>query len=143
MNDNSRAGSTLYELPLRIYYEDTDAAGIVYHANYLKFMERARTEWLRGLGYEQDELARYHGIAFVVRSAQLEYLAPARFNDELRVQTSVARLGRASIEFTQVIVDQTERSLCAGHIRVGCVDLQRMVARAMPKDIYTRICDGN
>lgn len=128
-----------FRMGLRVYYEDTDAAGIVYHANYLKYMERARTEWLRAAGFEQDELAARFGIGFVVRSAEVEFLLPARFNVELTATLSVVRLGRASVDFRQTIVDATGRLICLAAIRVGCVDLHRMAATAMPADIYTGI----
>jgi acyl-CoA thioester hydrolase len=78
-----------FALPVRVYFEDTDLAGVVYYANYLKFMERARTEWLRARGFEQDALIRELGIVFAVRSVQVDYLRPARFNELLEVRASV------------------------------------------------------
>ena len=77
--------------PIRVYYEDTDAGGVVYHANYLKFMERARSEWLRSLGIEQDELREQNGVIFAILSAQVDYLLPAKFNDELLVSSEVIK----------------------------------------------------
>lgn len=88
---------------MRVYYEDTDSAGVVYHANYLKFMERARTEWLRSLGIEQDELARDEGVIFAVRSIALDYFKPARFNDLLQISVMITRIGGASISLSQSI----------------------------------------
>jgi len=76
--------------PVRVYYEDTDAGGVVFYANYLKFFERARTEMLRAMGYEQDELIANEGIIFVVRSVQVDYLSPARFNEQLQVSAKVS-----------------------------------------------------
>lgn len=131
--------SAHYSLGLRVYYEDTDAAGIVYHANYLKFMERARTEWLRSLGFEQDELAREHGIGFVVRSAELDFVRPARFNDELLSTVRVERCGRASVDLTQNVLHADGSLLCGGRVRVGAVHLKRMVAQAMPEAVYLGI----
>ncbi|MBI5611719.1 MAG: YbgC/FadM family acyl-CoA thioesterase, partial [Gammaproteobacteria bacterium] len=93
----------IFSISVRVYYEDTDAGGVVYYANYLKFMERARTEWLRGLGFEQDELSRTEGVIFAVRAAQVEYLKPARFNDALEVTVELARRGAASINFKQEV----------------------------------------
>ncbi len=87
--------------PLRVYYEDTDLAGIVYYANYLKFIERARTEWVRGLGIDQMTLKAEAGIVFAVRRVEADYLSPARFDDELVVRTSVASLTRARIVLRQ------------------------------------------
>jgi len=128
-----------FRLALRVYYEDTDAAGIVYHANFLKFMERARTEWLRGLGFEQDVIAREHGIGFVVRSAELDFVRPARFNDELVATVRVERCGRASVDLKQDVLHADGTLLCGGKVRVGSVALRRMVAQAMPEPIYLGI----
>ncbi|MBM4227735.1 MAG: tol-pal system-associated acyl-CoA thioesterase [Gammaproteobacteria bacterium] len=131
-----------FRLPLRVYYEDTDAAGIVYHANYLKFMERARTEWLRALGFEQDDLARRHGIAFVVRNAALDYVRAARFNDALTATCAIARCGRASVEFLQQVLDVQGQIICRGDIRVGSVDFRRMVPMRIPDEIFERISNA-
>ena len=109
--------------PVRVYYEDTDAGGVVFYANYLKFMERARTEWLRQYGLEQDELIRDHGVIFAVRSAQVEYLQPARFNDELEVSVQPTKIGRASFTFDQQIRRKgVEASLCTAVVRVASLD---------------------
>ena len=91
----------VFSIPIRVYYEDTDAGGVVYYANYFRFMERARTEWLRGLGFEQDELARDPGVLFAVRTAKLEFLKPARFNDLLEATVEIRERGRASLTFGQ------------------------------------------
>ncbi len=131
-----------FRLPLRVYYEDTDAAGIVYHANYLKFMERARTEWLRALGFEQDDLARRHGIAFVVRNAELDYVRAARFNDALTVTCALTRCGRASVEFLQQVLGAQGEIICRGNIRVGSVDFRRMVPQRIPDEIFERISNA-
>ncbi|HMM74352.1 MAG TPA: tol-pal system-associated acyl-CoA thioesterase [Gammaproteobacteria bacterium] len=128
-----------YRLKMRVYYEDTDAAGIVYHANYLKFMERARTEWLRSLGFEQDALAREHGIGFVVRSATLDFVRPARFNDELLSTVQVERCGRASVDLVQHVLHADGGLLCGGRVRVGAVHLGRMAPQAMPESVYLGI----
>lgn len=93
--------------PIRVYYEDTDAGGVVYHTNYIKFMERSRTEWLRKLGFEQDELRDKDGVIFAVRSVQVDYFFPAKFNDELMVSSKVIKFGKASITIEQEIVRET------------------------------------
>ena len=98
-----------FQWPVRVYYEDTDSGGVVYYANYLRFMERARTEWLRALGFEQDILIRDEGIIFAVRSASLEYLRPARFNDQLLVGVRLAESRRASLSFEQAVTRADER----------------------------------
>ena len=89
--------------PIRVYYEDTDSGGIVYHANYLKYMERARTEWLRARGFDQGRLKQELGVIFVVRSLQIEYEKPAQIDDKLQVVTQVAAQRRASLLFHQLI----------------------------------------
>lgn len=107
--------------PVRVYYEDTDSGGVVYYANYLKFMERARTEWLRALGFEQTALAAAHGVMFVVRRVTVEYLQPARFNDELSVTSVVKRLGSCRIVFAQRI--RRDALLVTGETEVACVSV--------------------
>lgn len=134
--------SAAFRWPIRVYYEDTDAAGIVYHANYIKFMERARTEWLRALGFDQSAIAREHGIAFVVRSANVDFLRPARFNDELFATCALQRCGWASVEFRQTVIDSHGTLLCTGEIRVGCVNFKRMQPQRMPEAIYMGITNG-
>ena len=95
MNDSS------FTYPVRIYYEDTDAGGVVYHANYLKYMERARTEWLRQMGYDLVAMSRDDNLVFVVAAAQLEFKRPARLNDLLQVSARPLRMGRASLDVLQ------------------------------------------
>ena len=112
--------ASLSSIQLRVYYEDTDAAGIVYYANHLRFMERGRTEFLRALGHDQSLLMK-EGIAFAVRSIAAEYLKPARLDDLLTVETSIAALGRAQVTFAQRIRRDNEVLLDA-KIRVACID---------------------
>ena len=121
--------------PVRVYYEDTDAAGVVYYANYLKFMERARTEWLRTLGFDQSRLSDgAAGVVFAVRSLNMEYIRPARFDDHLQVRTRIARSGRASLVFDQSIdrgVD--DELLCRASVKVGCLDATAFRPAPMPE----------
>lgn len=128
--------------PVRVYYEDTDVGGVVYHANYLKFMERARTEWLRSLGYEQDELRRESGMIFAVREIQLEYHLPARFNELLEVKATVVVRGKASLRFRHEVrraADQT--LLCSGQIKLACLDAQTLRPIPIPKQLLEEIPD--
>ncbi|MFT4580691.1 MAG: acyl-CoA thioester hydrolase [Gammaproteobacteria bacterium] len=127
--------------PIRIYYEDTDAGGIVYHANYLKFMERARTEWLRECGFEQTVLAEHFGVVFVVRKILIDYLCPARLNDQILVCSSVKRLGHASIEFGQNILC-ADQILSRGEVKVGCLDTESMRPKRIPPEVYLEISDA-
>jgi acyl-CoA thioester hydrolase len=127
-----------FTLPVRIYYEDTDAGGVVYYANYLKYLERARTELLRALGFEQRQLAEETGLAFAVRSLTVEYLKPAKLDDLVEVTTRVVTLGRAQVTFGQSIVRAGEALLTAT-VRVACLDLARGKAAAMPPEIHQQL----
>ena len=128
--------------PVRVYYEDTDAGGVVYYANYLKFMERARTEWLRSLGFEQDDLRDREGVLFAVSRVSMDLRLPGRFNDALRVSVSVKRRGRASLTLGQEIAGGRDgRLLCSGEVRVVCVDAEYFRPRAIPKSILAVIPD--
>ncbi len=121
-------------LTLRVYYEDTDAAGIVYYANYLRFIERGRTELLRELGHDQNELMK-EGIAFAVRSASAEFLKPAKLDDLLTVETAVETLGRAQLVFSQRI-RRNEELLLDAKIRVACIDPARGRPIPMPRALH-------
>ncbi len=115
--------SNIFYWPVRVYYEDTDAAGVVYYANYLKFYERARTEWLRARGFEQDQMRDRHGVVFVVSKLQVEYLRPAKFNDALRVSCLMQKCGAASINFHQVTERTSDQmQLSEATVQVVCVD---------------------
>jgi acyl-CoA thioester hydrolase len=128
-----------FSWPVRIYYEDTDAGGVVYYANYLKFMERARTEWLRALGFDQRELAETRRLAFVVTEACAQYRKPARLNDLLSVGVTIDSARGARIGFRQDICRDDGELLCAGRIAVACLDLQTFRPRAVPDDIRAEI----
>ncbi len=102
-----------HSFAMRVYYEDTDLAGIVYYANYLKFIERARTEWVRGLGVDQTRLRAEQGIVFAVRRVEADYLRPARFEDDLSVTTELLVIGGARIELRQEVMRGDERLFSA------------------------------
>ncbi len=133
--------STVFSIPIRVYYEDTDTGAVVYYANYLKFMERARTEWLRARGFEQDELAHRDGILFAVRSARLDFLKPARFNDLLQATVQVSRRGQASITFAQEIRRESA-TLCEAEVKVACLDAATFMPRPIPEHIRERLNSG-
>jgi acyl-CoA thioester hydrolase len=116
---------------LRVYWEDTDAGGIVYYANYLKFFERARTEWLRSLGVQQQQLREATGAIFVVTDTQVRYLRPARLDDELDVTAALLETGRASMQIAQQAWRGPEL-LAEGDIRIGCVDATTLRPRRIP-----------
>jgi acyl-CoA thioester hydrolase len=123
---------------MRIYWEDTDAAGIVFYANYLKFFERARTEWLRGLGFGQEALRTEAGIAFVVSETRLRYRRPARLDDVIDVSVAVVHLGQASLEIAQE-AHRAGELLADGTIRIGCVELGTFRPCRIPNDIRLSI----
>ncbi|HZJ92245.1 MAG TPA: tol-pal system-associated acyl-CoA thioesterase [Thiopseudomonas sp.] len=126
-----------FTFPCRVYYEDTDAGGIVYYVNYLKFMERARTERLRHLGFSQAQMAD-ENLMFVVHSAQARYHAPARLDDELAVSAQVEVLKRASLKFYQQVRRISDDVLlCEGHFTVACVRADTLKPRGIPEPLYT------
>jgi acyl-CoA thioester hydrolase len=122
---------SVFTWTVRVYYEDTDAGGIVYYANYLKFYERARTEWLRSLGIDQQTLRDEHGAIFVVRSANIDYRASARLDDEVTLTLNVEKLGGASVQFTQQAW-RGDTLLSSADVKVGCVDAATMRPRSLP-----------
>ena len=127
--------------PVRIYYEDTDAGGIVFYANYLKFFERARTEWLRACGVDQRRLVEETGVLFVVRSTALEYRAPARLDDTVMITSRIGKLGRASVDFEQEAW-RGETLLASGSIRVACVEGATMRPAAIPGSVHDALRRG-
>jgi acyl-CoA thioester hydrolase len=130
-------------MPVRVYYEDTDAGGIVYYANYLKFMERVRTEWLRSLGYEQDVIIAQDRVVFAVRSAQMDYLKPAVFNDLLQVTAEIIERNKASLVFSQNIYRENSQGvlehLVSGKIKIVSVNMDSFKPTGIPKLIMEAI----
>lgn len=122
------------QFPIRVYYENTDAGGVVYHAQYLHFFERARTEALRQLGFSQQQLLQQN-LAFVVKKIDIDYRLPARLDDLLTVETQVIELKKASLIFLQRLYKQSI-CLCEAHIQVASVDLTKMKPTAIPDAIY-------
>lgn len=120
--------------PVRVYYEDTDAGGVVFYANYLKYMERARTELLREKGFEQDDLIVNEGIIFAVRSLQIDYHKPARFNQLLQVSAEIKLLKKASLEFFQQITHD-DQLLVTGDVRIACLDVTTLKPKAIPQNL--------
>lgn len=127
-------GADPFRLDVRVYYEDTDAGGVVYYANYLKYLERARTEWLRRAGFDQRELAGQRNLLFTVRSVEIEYHMPARLDDRLEVEARILRIGRASIDFAQA-VRRDGAELCGARVRVACIDAETFRPRALPAEL--------
>lgn len=125
-------------LQIRVYYEDTDAGGVVFYANYLKFLERARTEWLRALGVNQTDLARDDRRLFVVQSLDMQYRKPAGLDDLLTIHSTITRLGRASIHFAQR-AERNGELLAAGNIQVCCVDADTMRPAPLPDSLWNTL----
>lgn len=140
MNAPTRPGQ-VFEWTLRVYWEDTDAGGIVFYANYLKFFERARTEWLRSLGVEQQRLKESTGGMFVVLETSLRYRRPARLDDELIVTASMVETGRASMIIKQQVLLKSEQTevppalLCDGTIRIGWINASSFQPTRMPASL--------
>jgi len=125
---------TPFTTTVRVYYEDTDTARIVYYANYLKYFERGRTEWLRSLGYSQNRLAEEHGLAFAVRSVRVDYNAPARLDDLLLISTAVKKVSAARIFLEQSAL-RGQQCLVSAEVQVVCVNMEKMQAVAIPESL--------
>lgn len=129
-----------FTFPVRVYWEDTDAGGIVFYANYLKFFERARTEWLRSLGLEQSRLREELGGMFIVSETAVRYLRPARLDDELLVTARLEAAGGASLTIAQrALMKNSDTTLCEGSIRIGWVDTARLKPGRIPPIILQAI----
>ncbi|MBH3102884.1 tol-pal system-associated acyl-CoA thioesterase [Serratia marcescens] len=126
--------NTLFRWPVRVYYEDTDASGVVYHARYVAFFERARTEMLRQHNFHQQQLLSEQ-VAFVVRRMTVDYLAPARLDEQLEVQSEIISLRGASLTFAQRIVNSDGALLSQADVLIACIDPHQMKPRALPKSI--------
>ena len=137
--------SNAFTIPVRIYYEDTDAGGVVYYANYLKFLERCRTEWLRDIVHDQADLLRDPGISFVVRSVSLDYLKPARLDEMLSVSLEVERITKSQIFFRQHIrrahpaAEGGWDELVSGKIQIVCVNAALMKITSIPIQLRTKL----
>ncbi len=132
--------TSLFKWPVTIYYEDTDAGGVVYHANYLKFFERARAEFLRFKGFSQQVLLEQN-LAFVVRHMEIDFLQGARLDDSLSVETTISEVKKASITFCQKIVNPEGRTLCNASVKVACVSMnnQKMKPQAIPSSLIVEL----
>jgi len=130
-----------FHWPITIYYEDTDAGGVVYHSNYLKFFERARTEMLRSIGVSQQVLLEQH-IGFVVRHADIDFMQGARLDEQLDVVTTISELKKASLVFCQELVNPENKVLCKAIVRVACIDNERMRPKAMPQSIILELTNS-
>ena len=129
--------------PTRIYYEDTDAGGVVYYTNYLKFMERARTEMLRSLGYEQNELTEKENLIFAVKHVEIDYRKPARLDDEITVSAKITECNTASFRFYQTIRNRSQDLLCEANILIVALDPTTFKPKRLPDFLVTEMQDVN
>jgi acyl-CoA thioester hydrolase len=128
-----------FRLPVRVYYEDTDAGGVVYHTGYIRYFERARTEWLRSLGYSQQQLAEEAGVLFTVVELTMRYLKPARLDDLLEVVARATITGGASVGFEQEVRNGAGELLAEGQVRVACVTPGSLRPRRLPPELAARM----
>ncbi len=136
---NRESDKKEFNLQVRVYYEDADAGGVVYHSNYLNFMERARTEWLRHAGFEQNTLIEKKGILFAVRKINIDYNKPAVFNDLLNIKTCIIEHRKASFIFEQVIFNQEDETICKAEIKIACLDSKTMKPKPIPETILSEL----
>jgi acyl-CoA thioester hydrolase len=127
----------VFSWPVRVYWEDTDAGGVVYHASYLRFLERARTEWLRALGVGQSEVRDRENVVFVLRDLSITFAKPARLDDELRVTIEAVERRSASMTFSQCILRSVQDVLVRAQVRVACVSADRFQPRRIPANLFT------
>ena len=134
---------TVFHHPVRIYYEDTDAGGVVYYANYLKFFERCRTEWLRSLGHNQTDLLAAEDIVFVVKSVSADYKRPGKLDDHLEAGLRLEHLGRAQLQFEQWVdrlnADGTRETLVTGNVKLACVNLKTLRPVSIPDWLHSQL----
>lgn len=132
-----------FSWPVRVYYEDTDAGGVVYHTGYLRYMERARTEWLRRLGHSQHELRAREGLLFAVNRITINYRKPARIDELLEVRSTLISRGAASLAFGQTILNERGEVLCDAEVGVACLNAADMKPRRLPNSIRMELHDVN
>jgi acyl-CoA thioester hydrolase len=135
------AAEAAHELPIRIYFEDTDAGGIVYHAHYLRYAERARTEWMRTLGYDHRRLAAEHGLLFAVVRSELDFVTPARLDDKLVVRTRLERFGGIRLELEQQVCCD-DRLVCRVLITLVLIDQASLRPKRLPEALRQRFADA-
>jgi len=134
----SSIGERVFSLPLRVYIEDTDAGGIVFYANYLKYFERARTEFMRSIGFELRR-GMAGNINYVVHSLELKYLRPARLDDLIQVHAQIEKIGRTYLVFQQWVTDENGQSLVTAWVKVACVNFDTAKPRALPSELMAKL----
>lgn len=134
----------MFVWPIRVYYEDTDMSGVVYHASYLRFLERARTEWLRALGFSQERLKDELGVVFTVAGMELEFRRPARLDDALEATVEIEGRKRASLNFVQTLrrAEDASQVLTQARVRAACVEMNTFRPCALPGEIFAAVDSG-
>ncbi len=127
-----------FSWPVRVYYEDTDAAGVVYHSKYLNFMERARTEWLRQIGYSQTRLANEEGIVFIVSDLNIKYIKPAYFDELLDVNSRTIDVDGAILKFEQSIINPSNELICQANVSIACIDTNSFRPKRLPSSMKAK-----
>jgi acyl-CoA thioester hydrolase len=136
---NSEQSMPEFDWQVRVYYEDTDAAGVVYHSNYLKYMERARTEWLRSAGFTQTGLKEDNGVVFVVSSMKIDFIVPARFEEHLRIRSTIINFTGLKLRFRQSISSTDGVLKCEAEIDIVCTDAITLKPKRIPEDIKVKL----
>ncbi|MEM6998260.1 MAG: tol-pal system-associated acyl-CoA thioesterase [Pseudomonadota bacterium] len=132
-----------FKWQVRVYYEDTDAGGVVFYANYLRFMERARTEWLRKVGFDHEQLINDHGLIFAVKNVTIDYKKPGRLDELLTITSSLLKHRGASITFQQIIKNENEELLTQAEVKVACINASTMKASPMPEALLTELSNDH
>ncbi len=133
----------VFDWQARVYYEDTDAAGVVYHSNYLKYMERARTEWLRSAGFTQTGLKEKHGVVFVVSTMKIDFIAPGRFEELLNIRSTIIDFTGLKLTFRQSISSDDGMLKCEAEINIVCTDAKTLKPRRIPEDIKVKLINDS
>jgi acyl-CoA thioester hydrolase len=128
-------------VPIRVYYQDTDAAGVVFHATYLNFLERARVEWLRARGFDLREIVERYGVFFIVRTLEIAYVRPAQLDDLVHASAQVLKMGRVQVTFAQTVLRDTEE-LVRARVNLACVTADGFRPAAIPEPLRTTFAEG-
>jgi acyl-CoA thioester hydrolase len=141
---SDRSGYVAFSWPIRVYWEDTDGGGVVYHASYLRFLERGRSEWLRALGVGQQALRETHDLVFAVRAVQMDFLAPARLDDELSVSVELIEVRSASLRFRQSLRRESDGAiLVEAQVRAACLTASTFRPKPIPPGLIPGLADEN
>ena len=128
---------------IRVYYEDTDAGGVIFYANYLRFMERARTEWLRKIGFDHKMMAKKYRLLFAVKNLTIDYIRPGHLDDLLTITSEILESRKASLTFKQNIKNENNELLSEAKVKIACIDSKTLKASSMPKELIAELTNDN